>query len=115
MYLEDDKRNVGASAEFVAYLDDGENEVVIELKVPGYKKEDIEVKANKESIKVYGKGNEKVGRGRWANTFYNKFPIGEEGTIEVDASSMKAAMADGILTIRVPVAEKFQSTTVTIE
>jgi len=87
---------------------------VVEMNVPGYTADDIEVKATKKIVQVFGTPNKNVAKGRWTNGFYVSLPITEEDKIETNGENVGVNLTNGILTLTFPVAEEHRSTTLTI-
>jgi HSP20 family protein len=81
-----------------------EDEVVFECDVPGLKDEDLEVTLENHVLTIKGKrrfdtkANEQVILGRTYGAFRRSFQLPDY----LDEANLQAALADGVLTIRIP-------------
>ena len=88
----------GSASGFVAEakrerLEEKEDSWVLEISLPGFKKEDVEVKIENGILEIHGKTT------RWDKVDYNKICTLPD---EVDQSKVSAKMEDGILEIILP-------------
>ena len=104
--------NSANEAKYVAYYAD--DSIKIEMEVPGYEKDDIEVKATSEVLTVSAKKKEDVGKGHFATGFYNRFDIKSE-KLKVNASGVNVSLVNGILTIRIEIKDEYKSTVFSIQ
>ena len=87
-------------------LQDNEKEYVVTVEMPGFKKEDIELEVQDNSIPITGyagwkydeKGKLYVCKERACETFYREIELPEE--IKID--DVKANLTDGVLDILLP-------------
>ena len=87
-------------------LQDNEKEYVVTVEMPGFKKEDIELEVQDNSIPITGyagwkydeKGKLYVCKERACETFYREIELPEE--IKID--DVKANLPDGVLDILLP-------------
>lgn len=114
MYLKEDKRCSGYEAAYVARKQG--NDIVVELNVAGYPKENLSIETSKDVVKVFGKSSDSAGDGVWTPGFYNRFPVKEQGILLKgdEATEVSAEITNGILKITLGVAEEFRSTAVEI-
>jgi HSP20 family protein len=90
----------------VVDLKDGEKEYCLKAEMPGFKKEDIEIEVQNDSIEISGKAGWKYDRKardyickeRACQSFYRMVQLPEE--IKVD--DVKANLADGVLELTLP-------------
>jgi HSP20 family protein len=88
----------GNSSGFIAEprrerLNEKEDGWVLEISLPGFKKEDVEVKTENGVLEIHGKTT------RWDKVDYNKIYTLPD---EVDQEKISAKMEDGILEITLP-------------
>ena len=74
-------------------LEEKEDGWVLEISLPGFKKEDVEVKTENSVLEIHGKTT------RWDKVDYNKIYTLPD---EVDQKKISAKMEDGILEITLP-------------
>jgi len=87
-------------------LEDGEKDYVLKAEMPGFKKEDIEIEVQDDSIAITGmagwkydaKGKLYICKERACKTFYRRIELPDE--IKVD--EVKADLAEGVLEITLP-------------
>jgi|SaaInl4_150m_RNA_FD_contig_31_536062_length_425_multi_4_in_0_out_0_1 HSP20 family molecular chaperone IbpA len=112
MYLEQDERTNRHEVDYLAYkVDDA---IKVELKVPGYTAEDIELKATKKIVQIFGNPTSAVAKGRWTNGFYVGFPITDEQKLDTTGKNVTVNLTNGILTITIPVAEEHRAVTLEV-
>ena len=77
------------------YYDDENKEHVMSILVPGFKKDEIEIKINNKGISIKGEIKEENKKG-FGNRKVNYFFKREE----IDSNSVKASLEDGVLSLR---------------
>ena len=112
MYLEQDERTNRNDVEYVAYKED--DCIKIELLVPGYTVDDIELKATKKIVQVFGTPNKNVAKGRWTKGFYVGFPITDEQKLDTTGKDVTVNLSYGVLTITIPVSEEHRAVTLEV-
>ncbi|GIW67209.1 MAG: hypothetical protein KatS3mg096_077 [Candidatus Parcubacteria bacterium] len=91
-----------------------DKDIVVEMNVPGYKKEDIKISFQDGYLKIEGKANEEKEekeKNYWRKeirrgSFVRVIPLPKE----VDSKKAKATFKDGILTISLPKVEEEKET-----
>ena len=100
-------------------LEDRENDFLLKVEMPGFKKEDIEIEVQDDSLTITGevgwkydkKAREYLCKERACKTFYRRVDLPEE--IKVDG--VTASLKEGILEINIPKKTAKQKRTVKIE
>ncbi len=91
-----------------------ENDVVVEVQLPGYKKEDLKISIHDDYLRIEGKSaeeKEEKGKNYWRKeirrgSFAQVIPL----PVEVDTKNGKASFKDGILKIVLPKIHKEEET-----
>jgi len=91
-------------------LERGDENYVLEVALPGYNKEDVDIKVDNKLLSISCTKTLKE-TDKWKQNFDKKFKVNDE----LDLSSIKANFANGILTIIIPKAEKAKPKTIIIE
>jgi HSP20 family protein len=92
----------------LADIEETDNSYVVEIELPGIKREDIEIEASGRRIAVTGERKERERKGklrrrtRTVGRFYYEVTL--PGDISIDA--IEATLDEGVLTLRIPKAEK---------
>ena len=74
-------------------IEEKEDSWILEISLPGFKKEDVEVKVENGILEIHGKTT------RWDKVDYNRFYTLPD---EIDQDKISAKMEDGILEITLP-------------
>lgn len=97
---------------------DREDEVVVRVEVPGYRKEDIEVSASNSTLTIKGRmrTEEKEEKGNFhrCEISHQAFTRTLDLPAHVDDAKAKATMKDGMLELRLPKVEKAKRHTIAI-
>ena len=100
-------------------LEDNEKDYVVRAEMPGFKKEDIKIEVQENSVAITGyagwkydeKGKLYVCKERACETFYREIELPEEITLE----DVTANLADGVLEIGLPKKAPKQKRTVSVK
>jgi HSP20 family protein len=92
----------------LADVEETESEWIVEAELPGVKREDINVEVNDNEVVVSGeiKERERVGIVRRRTRPVGKFELRAMLPGEINADGIEASVANGVLAIRVPKAQK---------
>lgn len=90
---------------------DRDNEIVVRVALPGFKKKDIEVSATDTTLTIQGKSSEQIEQGKLAGNYYRKEIRNESfmRTIRLPAivedQKAEACFKDGLLEVSLPKTE----------
>lgn len=100
---------------------DRDNEVMVRVALPGFKKKDIEVSATDSTVTIQGKTDEKIEEGKQGEDYYRK-EIRTENFMRmiqlpavVEDKKAKACFKDGLLEVTLPKTENGKRHTLEIE
>ena len=86
-------------------LDNNDNEYVVEITLPGYTKEDVQVKFEKDYLRLIHKETEEKKNSYWVKDFDQKIFVGND----VDTEKISGKLENGILKIVLPKREDSKS------
>jgi len=100
----------------LADIEETDDAYVIEMELPGVKKDDIDIEINGRELTVSGEVKEKERAGilRRRTRKVGEFHYSVTLPMEIDAESVSADIDDGVLTITVPKSQKAKSRHVTV-
>lgn len=100
-------KELGTSYTHTNYKDDIielDEKFLVELELPGFQKNDLDISVKKDSLIVSAKREEKesegryITRGRFHDEFKKVYRLGDE----IDTEKIEATLVDGILTLTLP-------------
>ncbi|MET0764360.1 MAG: Hsp20/alpha crystallin family protein [Blastococcus sp.] len=100
----------------LADIEETDDAYVIEMELPGVKKDDVDIEINGRELTVSGEVKEKERAGilRRRTRKVGEFHYAVTLPMEIDAENVKADLDDGILSITVPKSQKAKSRRVTV-
>ncbi|MDP8928091.1 MAG: Hsp20/alpha crystallin family protein [Actinomycetota bacterium] len=92
----------------LADLSETEDAYVVEVDLPGVKRDDVNVEVNGNQVAITGeiKERERVGWFRYRTRRTGRFEYRTSLPRDVDAEKIEATMTEGVLTVRVPKSEQ---------
>jgi HSP20 family protein len=100
----------------LADIEETDDAYVLEMDLPGVKKDDIDIEINGRELTVSGeiKEKERAGILRRRTRKVGEFHYSVTLPMEIDAESVGADLDDGVLSIRIPKSQKAKSRHVTV-
>jgi HSP20 family protein len=99
-------------------LDNNENEFMFYVDVPGMSEKDIKVSIHQGNLIIEGKRKTEIPDGyrmRNQERFFNEFLRSYSLPNEIDVEKISAKIGDGVLTVKMPVAQKDQTKQITVD
>lgn len=92
----------------LADIEDTDDAYLVELELPGVRKDDISIEATESELDIHGeiKERERAGVVRRHTRHVGQFDYRTSLPANCDTQNISAELADGVLTVRVPKAEK---------